>query len=263
MSLIKCPECKKDVSNTTNACIHCGYNLRKYKTVLRYFLGILCGIFLLVIMVFPVAGILGLVVGNLGSPENTSPLGGGYTPKYNTPKERLEVALKNGVVELPTLMVGNMGFEKDEYFQWMVGQIQNMAPAAKEILPLKRVTLKIEWVKDRTVIGSEEVFFDKLDPGKPVKFKIDCEGFIPRIWQAQPQERKLIRERAIESRKSQVKRYSAMGWDANQIIAAVGPYKDPAPPLEVRYQFSATGYYGGSEINILINDTTNGRVFDE
>ena len=35
MSLIKCPECGKDVSNLSEKCIHCGYPLQgqlKYKS---------------------------------------------------------------------------------------------------------------------------------------------------------------------------------------------------------------------------------------
>lgn len=33
MALIKCPECGKDISNTTENCIHCGYFLNKKQHV--------------------------------------------------------------------------------------------------------------------------------------------------------------------------------------------------------------------------------------
>ena len=33
MALIKCPECNKDISNTTKNCIHCGYVLKEENTI--------------------------------------------------------------------------------------------------------------------------------------------------------------------------------------------------------------------------------------
>ena len=39
MAIIKCPECKKEISDTTDTCIHCGYKLKKqefdYKELLK------------------------------------------------------------------------------------------------------------------------------------------------------------------------------------------------------------------------------------
>ena len=29
MSLIRCPECNNEISDTSNSCIHCGYKLKK------------------------------------------------------------------------------------------------------------------------------------------------------------------------------------------------------------------------------------------
>lgn len=31
MALIKCPECRKDISDKSSACIHCGYPLEKLR----------------------------------------------------------------------------------------------------------------------------------------------------------------------------------------------------------------------------------------
>jgi len=35
MALINCPECQKEISDTTNTCVHCGYILIKNKTLIE------------------------------------------------------------------------------------------------------------------------------------------------------------------------------------------------------------------------------------
>ncbi|MBQ6283080.1 MAG: zinc ribbon domain-containing protein [Bacilli bacterium] len=35
MSLIKCPECNKEISDTSNTCIHCGYKLKEISNLSR------------------------------------------------------------------------------------------------------------------------------------------------------------------------------------------------------------------------------------
>lgn len=37
MALIKCPECGKEVSDTCDKCIHCGYQLKKQKNTVNYY----------------------------------------------------------------------------------------------------------------------------------------------------------------------------------------------------------------------------------
>lgn len=55
MALIKCPECSQDISDSANACVHCGYRIKKkidYKRIEKnalIILGIVISILIIVI----------------------------------------------------------------------------------------------------------------------------------------------------------------------------------------------------------------------
>lgn len=53
MSLIKCPECGKEISSTVNNCPHCGYVI-KHRNVEKHpiYYGLKTGIFILLVITF-------------------------------------------------------------------------------------------------------------------------------------------------------------------------------------------------------------------
>lgn len=65
MSLIKCPECGKEVSDTIKICPHCGYRIKKYNTKIRKGKNIL--IFILIGIIFIFVAILGIGKGSLNN----------------------------------------------------------------------------------------------------------------------------------------------------------------------------------------------------
>ena len=72
MALIKCPECGKEISDASAACIHCGYPLNKNSGILFFFM-------------------IGIIGENDSSSASTKPKS--YTPtyEYNIPDYEYDV----------------------------------------------------------------------------------------------------------------------------------------------------------------------------
>lgn len=112
MALINCPECNKEISDTTKSCPHCGYSLKEEitktelgsieKNALSGFLWIVIGIVATIIGVFTVGIIIGIfmIIGGLGfigmGVANISGMQNGYCPYCNN---SLKVRYKDTTVK--------------------------------------------------------------------------------------------------------------------------------------------------------------------
>ncbi|MBE6151282.1 MAG: zinc ribbon domain-containing protein [Firmicutes bacterium] len=70
MALIKCPECKKDVSSTINKCPHCGYKIKDNFNLKKILLK--NKILFIVVMIFILIIIIGLIINALNGPNSNS-----------------------------------------------------------------------------------------------------------------------------------------------------------------------------------------------
>ena len=57
MSLIKCPECGKEVSDHAESCPNCGFSLKPHKTKNNIVIGVIAGIFGVIAIVVIISGI--------------------------------------------------------------------------------------------------------------------------------------------------------------------------------------------------------------
>lgn len=59
MSLIKCPECGREVSDTVDKCPNCGFQIKKKKPMWLIIIAIICGVIAVLVLISAVMDFTG------------------------------------------------------------------------------------------------------------------------------------------------------------------------------------------------------------